>query len=90
MEQEKRMLFARCNNLKRKKRSYQYKARPGQESSDEEECEETPESQIGSTRVYQLHEESEGWSRKPQTNKTAPVAATKSEKAMSNKYLITT
>ena len=90
MEQENRMLFARCNNLKRKKRSYQYKARPGQESSDQEECEETPESQIGSTRVYQLHEESEGWSRKPQTNKTAPVAATKSEKAMSNKYLITT
>ena len=60
MEQENRMLFARCNNLKRKKRSYQYKARAGQESSDEEECEETPESQIGSTRVYQLHEESEG------------------------------
>jgi len=43
-----------------RKRSYQYKARPGQESSDEEECEETPDSQIGSMRVYQLHEESEG------------------------------
>jgi len=60
-----------------RKRSYQYKARPGQESSDEEECEETPDSQIGSMRVYQLHEESEGWSRKPQTNKTAPLGATK-------------
>ena len=64
-----------------RKRSYQYKARPGQESSDEEECEETPDSQIESMRVYQLHEESEGWSRKPQTNKTAPLGATKSEKS---------
>lgn len=62
MEQENRMLFARCNNLKRKRRSYQYKARPSHESSDEEEREETPDSQIGSMRVYQVHEESEGWS----------------------------
>ena len=47
MEQENRMLFARCNNFKRKRRSYQYKARPGQESSDEEEREETPDTRLG-------------------------------------------
>ena len=50
------------------------------------EWKETPDSQIGSMRVYQLHKESEGWSRKPQTNKTAPLGATKSQKGMTNKY----
>ena len=50
------------------------------------EWKETPDSQIGGMRVYQLHKESEGWSRKPQTNKTAPLGATKSQKGMTNKY----
>ena len=59
MEQENRMLFARCNNLKRKRRTYQFKTRPSPESSDEE-YQENPDSQIGSMRVFQLNEESEG------------------------------
>ena len=46
MEQENRIMFARCHNLKRKRRSYvKFKVPTSPDSSDEEEA---PESQIGS------------------------------------------
>ena len=57
MEQENRM-FARCHNLKRKRRSYvKSKVPASPDSSDEEEA---PDSQIGSMHVYNHHEEQEG------------------------------
>ena len=60
MEQENRLMFSRCNNLKRKRRSYVKSKLPANpESSDEEEA---PDSQIGSVHVYNHHEEQEGWS----------------------------
>ncbi|XP_058949396.2 uncharacterized protein [Pocillopora verrucosa] len=58
MEQENRLMFARCNNLKRKRKSYVKSKLPANpESSDEEEA---PDSQIGSVHVYNHHEEQEG------------------------------
>ena len=58
MEQENRLMFARCHDLKRERRSYvKSKVPANQESSDEEEA---PDSQIGSINVYHHHEEQEG------------------------------
>ena len=58
MEQENRLMFARCHNLKRKRRSYvKSKVQANQESSDEEEA---PDSQIGNINIYNHHEEQEG------------------------------
>lgn len=57
MEQENRMLFARCHDLKRKRRSYKSKKPATPDSSDEEEG---PESQLGSINIYNHHEELEG------------------------------
>ena len=58
MEQENRLMFARCNTLKIKRRSYVKSKLPANpESSDEEEA---PDSQIGSVHVYNHHEEQEG------------------------------
>ena len=48
MEQENRLMFARCNNLQRKRRSYVKSKLPA------------PDSQIGSVHVYNHHEEQEG------------------------------
>jgi len=58
MEQENRLMFSRCHNLKRKRRSYVKSQVPAnEESSDEGEA---PDSQIGSINVYNHHEEQEG------------------------------
>lgn len=58
MEQENRMMFARCHNLKRKHRIYvKSKVPASPDSSDEEEA---PDSQIGSINSYNHHEEQEG------------------------------
>ena len=58
MEQDNRLMFARCHNLKRKQISYvKSKVPANQESSDKEEA---PDSQIGSINVYHHREEQEG------------------------------
>jgi len=58
MEQENRLMFSRCHDLKRKRRSYVKSQVPAnEESSDEEEA---PDSQLGSIHVYNHHEEQEG------------------------------
>ena len=58
MEQENRMMFARCNDLKRKRRTYNKKEPASPDTSEDEG--EASESQIGSVHHYSHHEELEG------------------------------
>ena len=85
MEQENRMLYARCHDLKRKRRSYNSKKPANPDSSEDEE--EVPESQMGSINLYNHDEEIEGWLQlSHQHQKTAPLGATKFAKAMTNSH----
>ena len=85
MEQENRMLYARCHDLKRKRWSYNSKKPANTDSSEDEE--EVPESQMGSINLYNHDEEIEGWLQLSlQHQKTAPLGATKFAKAMTNSH----
>ena len=58
MEQENRMLYAQCHDLKRKRRNYKSKKPASPDSSEDEE--EVPESQTESINLYNHDEELEG------------------------------
>ena len=78
------MLYARCHDLKRKRRSYNSKKPANPDSSEDEE--EVPESQMGSINLYNHDEEIESFSSPSNTKKMAPFGATKFAKAMTNSH----